>query len=85
MFSKQKKRFKNLYCGDLRVGLWTQYKLLYVRIPKSGNSSFMSALGGTNKARMFAPEILQLDDSWTGFSFVRNTWSRMVSAYTQSR
>jgi len=83
MFLRQKKRLKNLYRGDKRVGLWRQQKLLYIRIPKSGNSSIMAALGGAKKARMSAPEILRLDDSWTAFSFVRNPWSRLVSAFTQ--
>ena len=83
MFSRQKKRLKNLYRGDKRVGIWRQQKLLYIRIPKSGNSSIMAALGGAKKARMSAPEILRLDDSWTAFSFVRNPWSRLVSAFTQ--
>jgi len=64
MFSRQKKRLKNLYRGDKRVGLWR-------------------ALGGAKKARMSAPEILRLDDSWTAFSFVRNPWSRLVSAFIQ--
>ena len=83
MFLRQKKRLKNLYRGDKRVGIWRQQKLLYIRIPKSGNSSIMAALGGAKKARMSAPEILRLDDSWTAFSFVRNPWSRLVSAFTQ--
>ena len=83
MFLRQKKRLKNLYRGDKRVGLWRQQKLLYIRIPKSGNSSIMAALGGAKKARMSATEILRLDDSWTAFSFVRNPWSRLVSAFTQ--
>jgi hypothetical protein len=83
MFLRQKKQFKNLYRGDKRVGLWSQQKLVYIRIPKSGNSSIMAALGGATKARMSAPEILRLDDSWTAFSFVRNPWSRLVSAFTQ--
>ena len=43
----------------------------------------MAALGGAKKARMSAPEILQLDDNWTAFSFVRNPWGRLVSAFTQ--
>ena len=83
MFLRQKKRLKNLYRGDKRVGIWRQQKLLYIRIPKSGNSSIMAALGGAKKARMSAPEILRLDDSWTAFSFVRNPWSRLVSAFIQ--
>ena len=43
----------------------------------------MAALGGAKKARMSASEILQLDDSWTAFSFVRNPWARLVSAFIQ--
>jgi hypothetical protein len=83
MLSQLKKPFKKLYKGDTRVAVWEQHHLLYVRIPKSGNSSVLAAVDGVRKCRMSAARISRMDDRWTCFSFVRNPWSRLVSSYRQ--
>lgn len=77
------KPFKKLYRGDTRVAIWEQHRLLYVRIPKSGNSSVLAAIDGVSKCRMSAARIARMNDRWTCFSFVRNPWSRLVSSYRQ--
>lgn len=83
MLFKLRKKLKRVLSGDTRVAVCEQHKLLYVRIPKSGNSSVLAAIPGFNERRMSSAKIAQLDDSWTSFSFVRNPWSRLVSTYNQ--
>lgn len=78
-----RKALKSKFVGDIRVIVWDQHKLLYVRIPKSGNSSVRKAIGDGEECRRSAARIMQLDDSWTAFSFVRNPWARLVSVYRQ--
>jgi hypothetical protein len=78
-----RKQFKNIFKGDTRVAIWEQHRLLYVRIPKSGNTSVLAAIDGSRSCRISAARIARMNDRWTCFSFVRNPWSRLVSTYRQ--
>jgi hypothetical protein len=81
MFFRQKKRFKGLLKGDMRVTFWDQYQLLYVRVPKSGNSSIRRSIEHGEKRRMSKVQIMAAQKGWTTFSFVRNPWARVLSAF----
>jgi hypothetical protein len=82
-----RKRIKRFFKGppppqpDTRIAVWQDHKLLYVRVPKCGNTSIMNAIDGVEKRRMWAADILSLPDDWTTFSFVRNPWARIVSTF----
>ncbi len=83
MLIRLRKQLKSRFRGELRVFVSDHYKLIYVRIPKSGNTSIRAAIGGGRDCRMSVPRISTLQDNWTAFSFVRNPWSRLVSTYIQ--
>ena len=85
--SEKKKLYKRIKAifkpkPDTRVALWEQHKLLYVRVPKCANTSIMQSIEDTQTKHMWSDEISTLDDAWTTFSFVRNPWARIVSAYS---
>lgn len=63
--------------------MWQDLQLVYVRIPKSGNSSIRGSIDGAINGRMSSSRIVGLSEGWTSFSFVRNPWARLVSAYRQ--
>lgn len=75
------KRIKGLFQGRTRVIRWEPHKLLYVRVPKSGNSSIRHSIEGGEKHRMTSAAIIASARDWTTFSFVRNPWSRLVSTF----
>jgi len=81
MFFRQKKRFKGLLKGDMRVTCWDKHRLLYVRVPKSGNSSIRRSIENGEKRRMSKTQIVKAQQEWTTFSFVRNPWARVLSAF----
>lgn len=81
MFFRTKKRFKGLLKGDMRVTCWDEYRLLYVRVPKSGNSSIRRSIEHGEKRRMSKAQIIKANAHWTTFSFVRNPWARVLSAF----
>lgn len=80
---KSVKNIKGLAKGRTRVLVWQDFRLLYVRIPKSGNSSIRGSIDGAINGRMSSSRIMGLGENWTTFSFVRNPWARLVSAYRQ--
>ena len=82
MLKNLRKRCKSFFIGDTRVMLWKKHRMLYVRIPKSGNSSICQAIEGAEKYRITATKIPTVYHDWTTFSFVRNPWDRLVSAYS---
>lgn len=69
--------------GHIRVSVWEDSQLLYVRIPKSGNTSIRRSIDNATNDRMSSAQILKLSEDWTTFSFVRNPWSRLVSTYIE--
>jgi hypothetical protein len=78
-----KKSVKGFFRGNTRIIVWDHHKLLYVRIPKSGNGSIRKAIDGHTERRMSKTQIAGLGDDWTSFSFVRSPWSRLLSLYKQ--
>ncbi len=83
MLFRLKKNVKGFFQGNTRIIVWDHHKLLYVRIPKSGNVSIRKAIDGHSERRMSKTQIAGLANDWTGFSFVRNPWSRLLSLYKQ--
>ena len=65
------------------MSVFEDYRLLYVRIPKSGNSSIRRSIDNATNYRMSSSEIIRLSKDWTTFSFVRNPWSRLASTFRQ--
>jgi len=82
LFFVARKKIKSLFRGDIRVAVWEKQRLIYVRVPKSGNSSICKSIEGCDFRRMDGLALLAARDEWTTFSFVRNPWARLVSAYT---
>jgi hypothetical protein len=82
MLFRQKKRLKGVFKGGIRVTVWDNYRLLYVRVPKSGNSTIRRSIEDGVKRRMSKAQIISLQDEWTTFSFVRNPWARVISAFS---
>jgi hypothetical protein len=74
--------FDSLF-GDIRVTRWPQHRLLYVRVPKSGNTSINAAIPGGRKQRLASRRLAKTHPDWLTFSFVRNPWSRLVSTWFQ--
>lgn len=79
--STLRKRVKGFLKGDVRVTRWPQYKLLYVRLPKNGNTSIRAAIDGGEDMRLPARRVMQPEPGWQTFTFVRNPWARLVSIY----
>jgi hypothetical protein len=85
--SKLLKKFRKLTGGhppergNTRIGVWRAHKLLYVRIPKSGNTSIINTIEGVERGRMSSIDIQSISDGWISFSFVRNPWARLVSTF----
>lgn len=66
-----------------RVVIWPAYRLIYVRVPKSGNTSIARAIPEGDKARICSRRLVRDYADWTTFSFVRNPYARLVSTYCQ--
>jgi hypothetical protein len=80
---RHKKQLKGLLKGGTRVTAWDRHRLLYVRVPKCGNSSIRRSIKGGEKRRMSKSQLVRVRKDWTTFSFVRNPWDRLLSAYRQ--
>ncbi len=66
-----------------RVVLWPAHRLIYVRVPKSGNTSIARAIPDGEKTRICPRSLVHEYADWTLFSFVRNPYARLVSTYCQ--
>lgn len=66
-----------------RVVLWPAYRLIYARVPKSGNTSIARAIPHGERTRVFQRSLMHEYADWTLFSFVRNPYARLVSTYCQ--
>lgn len=80
---KQQRRIKDAYQGRCRVAIWPEHRLLYLRLPKCGNSSVVAALPAPELRRLRPSKLSGSFEDWTTFTFVRNPWSRLVSTYRQ--
>lgn len=80
---KQQRRIKDAYQGKCRVAIWPEHRLLYLRLPKCGNSSVVAALPNPELRRLRPARLSRSYEDWTTFTFVRNPWSRLVSTYRQ--
>ncbi len=66
-----------------RVIVWDDPALLYLRVPKSANTSIRLSIPGGRPAKV---DPARLEDRYAGhlsFSFVRNPWARLVSIYVE--
>ena len=64
-----------------RIVHWTQYNLVYIRVPKCGNRSIRKSIPDPEYHRV---DLVRLDKRFPGctsFSFVRNPWARLVSTW----
>jgi hypothetical protein len=66
-----------------RVVVWDSHRLIYVRVPKSANSSIRKSITGGVESRVDLTRLDKLYPGYLTFSFVRNPWARMVSVYTE--
>ncbi len=80
---KMRGRYKDARLGRCRVAIWPEHRLLYLRLPKCGNSSVVAALPNPELRRLRSATLLSSFEDWTTFTFVRNPWSRLVSTYRQ--
>ncbi len=62
---------------------WPEHRLIYVRVPKCGNTSISKALPDGEKCRLSSTRLGGTHSGWTVFSFVRNPWDRLISTYFQ--
>ena len=74
---------KDAYKGKCRVAMWPEHRLLYLRLPKCGNSSIIAALSNPELKRLRPAILSDSFEDWITFTFVRNPWSRLVSTYKQ--
>jgi hypothetical protein len=64
------------------VLVWHPLRLIYLRVPKSANSSIRKSIPNGVQKRL---DIRRLEERFPGyltFSFVRNPWARFVSTFT---
>ena len=81
--NKVRGTYKDARQGRCRVAIWPEHRLLYLRLPKCGNSSVLAALPNPELRRLRSATLLSSFEDWTTFTFVRNPWSRLVSTYRQ--
>lgn len=56
---------------------------MYLRVPKSGNTSICSAIPNGVRRRVDIARLQRILPGHRSFSFVRNPWARLVSTYAQ--
>jgi hypothetical protein len=66
-----------------RVIVWDSPALVYVRVPKSANTSLRKAFPGGVQHRLDLRRLATRFPGHLHFSFVRNPWARLVSVYGQ--
>ena len=66
-----------------RIVVWDEHKLIYVRVPKSANSSIRKSIAGGVENKVDLTQLKKQYPEHLSFSFVRNPWARLVSSYTE--
>jgi dermatan 4-sulfotransferase 1 len=64
-----------------RVIVWDEHRLVYLRVPKNANSAIRGAIPGAVQHRLDIRKLAKKFPGHLSFSFVRNPWARLVSAY----
>jgi len=64
-----------------RIVVWEPHKAVYIRVPKAANTSIRNSLGQGRSRRVWLAWLRRRYPDHLVFSFVRNPWSRLVSAY----
>jgi hypothetical protein len=62
--------------------VWYPQQLIYLRVPKSANSSIREAIPGGVQKRVDIRRLERRFPGYLTFSFVRNPWARLVSTFT---
>jgi len=70
-----------MYLRRARIVVWEPHKAVYIRVPKAANTSIRNSLGEGRARRVWLPLLRRRYPDHLIFSFVRNPWSRLVSAY----
>lgn len=73
--------FKKNRSTSGRIIVCESWNLIYIRVPKSGNTSICKALKGGMEKKVDLGKLQDYVGKYTVFSFVRNPWARLVSAY----
>jgi hypothetical protein len=66
-----------------RVIVWDDLRLVYLRVPKSANSSIRHSIPGGKQRRIDVQRLEQRFPGYLSFSFVRNPWARLVSIWCE--
>lgn len=69
--------------GKGRIFVWHRNNIVYVRVPKAGNTSLCNILEGGCKEIVDLSRLRALYPGCKVFSFVRNPWARLVSGYNE--
>lgn len=66
-----------------RVVVWDAPRLVYLRVPKSGNTSICNALPNGERRKVDIRRLPRMLPGYRSFTFIRNPWARLVSTHAQ--
>ncbi len=72
-----------LWTRRTRVIIWDDPQLVYLRVPKSANTSIRRSLPGGVQRRVDIRRVARRFPRHLSFSFVRNPWARLVSIHAE--
>lgn len=73
--------FPRPYNPKGRIIVWPRDHIVYVRVPKCGNTSLSKVLKDGLEEKVDLSRLRSLYPGYKVFSFVRNPWARLVSGY----